>query len=473
MKETIYPVILGGGTGKRLWPVSRQSYPKQFSKILGTYSLFQNTIKRFQDHRFEDPIILTSNDYRFIVSNQLKDLKASNSAILIEPSARDTAPAVLAAALWIERSDENAIMMVLPSDHAIHNPDNLKSTLYNAISLVLDGYLVTIGIEPVRAETGYGWLQYAEVISGTSRTRHIEKFIEKPDENSAKCLLEQENCLWNSGIYLFTTKSIIQSFSEHAPDLLFQVSEAVDQSSTDLGFVRLDESAWNKIQGISIDYAIMEHANNILVLPYTNGWNDLGDWNAVWREIPTDNNGNCSSGLVHSIDCHDSYLRSENTNQQLVAIGCRNLIVVTMPDAVLVTSKDEAQKVKSAVTFLTNKGVPQAEQFPIEHRLWGKLETLTSEDQLRINRIVIKPFERISLQIHKYRAEHWIVLEGYAKITIDEDECTLSPGQSAFVQANKRHSIENSTSNPLIIIEVQTGKYVGEDDITRYETDIS
>ena len=473
MKETIYPVILSGGIGKRLWPVSRQSYPKQFSKILGPLSLFQNTIKRFQDPRFEDPIILTSNDYRFIVTNQLNDLKASSSGILIEPYARDTAPAVLAAALWLKRSCENAIMMVLPSDHAIHNPDKLIATLHNAISLVADGYLVTLGIEPVRAETGYGWLQYADVIPGTSGARHIEKFIEKPDEKQAICLLEQKNCLWNSGIYLFTSESIIQSFSEYAPDLLCQVSEAVDQSSNDLGFVRLDESAWNTIKGISIDYAIMERADNILVLPYMNGWNDLGDWEAVWREIPSDKNGNCTSGLVHSIACCDSYLRSENTNQQLVAIGCKNMIVVTMPDAVLVTSKDEVQKVKSAITFLTNKDIPQAEQFPIEHRLWGKLETLTSENQLRINRIVIKPFERISLQNHKYRAEHWIVLEGYAKITIGEDECTLSPGQSAFVQANKRHSIENSTGNPLIIIEVQTGKYVGEDDITRYETDIS
>ena len=432
--------------------------------------MFQNTVTRFNDPRFEPPLILTSNEYRFIIGEQLNQTEINNSGIIIEPNPRDTAPAILAGALQLNKKFGNSIMLVLPSDHSIANNEELISLIYNSQSFAEAGKIITIGIKPDRSETGYGWIEPSDTRYKNSNLFRVKQFYEKPELDKAEYFYNQGKFLWNSGIYLFTTETIIKAFKEYSPNLFIYVSTAVENSTIDLDFIRLDEKNWKYIEPISIDYALMEKVPNMLVAPYEFGWDDLGDWNAVWRENEKDQNGISSSGNVFSSNCKNSYLRSENANQILVALGCEDLVVVSTPDAVLVTKTDQTQYVKTVVDQLEIAGHPQAWQNLVENRFWGKIETLLNEKKVQVNRLEINPGKNIVLQRHSFRSEHWIILKGIANITLEDKEFILNENQSLDVPMGTKHSLSNMNDELLIIIEVKTGTQLDMNDTERFES---
>ena len=468
MLRKLIPIVLCGGVGKRLWPVSRQSYPKQFSKILGDRSLFQNTVELFNDPRFEPPLILTNNDYRFIIENQLEEVSIKHSGIIIEPFQRDTAPTILAAALYLVQRLENPILLILPSDHTFGDKDELKSLICSNSKLAELDEIISFGIEPNRIETGYGWIEYSKHTHLNTKLSRVKRFHEKPDKKIAEHYFKQGDFLWNSGIYLFSAKTIINSFQEHIPKLFPLVLDSVNCARKDLGFIRLDEISWGKIKPISIDYAIIEKASNLLVAKYKFEWDDLGDWDAVWRENQKDKNGIVSFGPVFYSNCKDSYLRSDNPNQQLVAIGCEDMVVVSMFDAVLVSRKDQVQQVKDAINILHETGQSNSRKVLIEYRNWGKFESILCEDKVQINRLTIQPGKKIILQRHSLRTEHWVVIKGKAQIILGTEKIILEENQSFYIPKGTKHSLHNSTDQILIIMEIQTGEWIEEDDIERF-----
>ncbi|OED45833.1 mannose-1-phosphate guanylyltransferase/mannose-6-phosphate isomerase [Leisingera sp. S232] len=466
----IYPVLLCGGSGTRLWPLSRKSYPKQFVPLTGEETLFQASARRLSGDGFASPLVLTNSDFRFIVTEQLAGAGIDPGAILIEPEGRNTAPAVLAAALWLEKSDPEGLMLVAPSDHVVPDADAFRAAAAAGLQAAQAGQLVTFGIKPERAETGYGYLE----LSGdpgdfTPRPIGLKRFVEKPDAAKAAQMLASGQYLWNAGIFLFSVKTILAAFRQHAPELLAPVQQAVDQGQPDLGFLRLDPAAWAGAGDISIDYAVMERADNLSVVPYAGGWSDLGGWDAVWREAGPDAAGVVTSGPATAIDCADSLLRSEGDGLELVGIGLKDVIAVAMPDAVLVAAADRAQDVKQAVAALKGKQARQATEFPKDHRPWGWFESLAVGDRFQVKRIHVHPGAALSLQSHHHRAEHWIVVEGTAKVTVDGTEQLVSENQSVYIPLGAVHRMENPGKVPMVLIEVQTGSYLGEDDIIRYD----
>lgn len=470
----IHPVILCGGIGTRLWPLSRRSFPKQFSKLIGQQSLFQAAVLRTRDERFAPPLVVTADDFRFIVTEQLAAIETPTADILIEPDGRNTAPALLAAALWAIRTDPDAIILASPSDHAISDGTALREAAINALPAVEAGQLVTFGIYPSRPEIGYGYLELAPgADTATNRPQNLKAFIEKPDAARAQDMVESGNFLWNSGIFLFKAKVLIEAFHVHEPALLSSVAASVAQSRPDLGFVRLAPEPWAEVQSISIDYAIMEKVDNIVVMPFTHGWSDLGSWESVWQESQPDTQGNVISSHATAIECTGSLLRSEMGGLELVGIGLEDMIAVAMPDAVLVAKRTDSQRVSQAVTALKARQSKQATSFPREHRPWGWFESLALGDRFQVKRIVVHPDGALSLQNHMHRSEHWIVVEGTAKITIDDQTKLISENQSVYIPLGAIHRLENPGKLPLTLIEVQTGSYLGEDDIIRYQDNYS
>ena len=463
----ITPVLLCGGSGTRLWPLSRKSYPKQFSKLLGDETLFQASAKRLAGAEYAAPIVVTANAFRFIVTEQLAGAEIAPAAVLIEPDARDTAPAVLAAALQLAASDPDALMLVAPSDHVIPDREIFDATVQAAVPAALAGQLVTFGITPDRPETGYGYLELETAPKGEAKPLPLRAFVEKPDAEAAAAMLAEGRYLWNAGIFLFSVKTILAAFEAHAPDMVPAVQAAVDGAKSDLGFTRLDPTAWANAAAISIDYAVMEKADNLSVVPFGGRWSDLGDWAAVWRE--TQENGLSLSETATALDCNNTLLRSEVAGQAIVGIGLEDIVAIAMPDAVLIAHKDRTQDVKKAVAALKAKGAAQAETFPKDHRPWGWFETLIVGERFHVKRIVVQPGAALSLQSHHHRSEHWIVVEGTARVTIDEDVKLVSENQSVYIPLGAVHRMENPGKVPMALIEVQTGGYFGEDDIIRYE----
>lgn len=467
---SITPVLLCGGAGTRLWPLSRKSYPKQFAPMLGETTLFQAALARMSGDAFGAPLVLTSSDFRFIVTEQMMEMGRDPSAILLEPSGRNTAPAILAAALHLAQSDPDALMLVAPSDHDIADTDAFCATVMGGVEAALAGQMVTFGIQPDRAETGYGYLELAEKPQdATPRAYALSRFVEKPDAARAEQMLAEGNYLWNAGIFMFSAKTLIAAFEAHQPDLLAPVRTAVEQAKPDLGFLRLDADAWEQAEDISIDYAVMERADNLVVVPFTQGWSDLGGWDAVWRASPQNDDAVATSGNVTAIDCSNSLLRSEASSIELVGLGLENVIAIAMKDAVLVADMSRSQDVKLAVTKLKTRNVTQAETFPIDHRPWGWFESLVVGDRFQVKRIVVTPGAALSLQSHHHRSEHWIVVEGTARVTVDETVKLVTENQSVYIPLGAVHRMENPGKVNMVLIEVQTGVYLGEDDIIRYE----
>lgn len=473
MTDTIYPLLLCGGAGTRLWPLSRKSYPKQFAKFTGETSLFQDSVQRLSGAGFGAPIVITGSDYRFVVTEQLAAIGAGALATLIEPAARNTAPAVLAGALALEAQQGGAdtLMLVAPSDHVIEDADLFRAAVAAAVPTAREGQLVTFGISPTRPETGYGWLALSQPLQAglPPVAQPLEGFVEKPDAETAQALIAGGAHLWNAGIFLFTTRTLIAAFETHAPDMLETTREALAQAELDLHFTRLAPAPWLTLEDDSIDYAIMEKADNLSVVPFSGAWSDLGSWEAVWREGAPDADGVVTTQGATAIGCRNTLLRAEDSSQQLVGIGLDDIVAIAMPDAVLVAHRDQTQGVKQAVEILKAQGATQAETLPRDYRPWGWFESLVVGDRFQVKRIVVHPGAALSLQSHHHRAEHWIVVEGTAQVTVDDAVKLVSENQSIYVPLGAVHRMENPGKVPMVLIEVQTGSYLGEDDIIRYE----
>lgn len=467
---TIHPILLCGGSGTRLWPLSRKSFPKQFTPLTGAETLFQAAARRLSGEDVAAPTIITSSDFRFIVTEQLSEAGIDPGTIMIEPSARNTAPAILAATIHIAASDPEALILVMPSDQVLPDVAAFRAAVFAGVPAAQAGSIVTFGILPDRAETGYGWLELASAPgNGLPRALPLERFVEKPDAERAAQMLAAGRYLWNAGIFLMSVKTALAAFEAHAPGLLAPVRASVAGAKADLGFLRLAAEPWGDAEEISIDYAVMERASNMKVVPFGGTWSDLGDWASVWRESGPDMAGIAAHGHVTMIDCADSLLRSEAEGLELVGIGLKDLMVIAMPDAVLVADRNRTQEVKQAVAALKAKGARQAETFPRDHRPWGWFETLVLSDRFQVKRIVVHPGAALSLQSHFHRSEHWIVVAGTAKVTINEDVRLLTENQSVYIPLGAVHRMENPGKVPMVLIEVQTGTYLGEDDIVRYE----
>lgn len=466
----IYPILLCGGSGTRLWPLSRQSFTKQFVKLVGEESLFQTSASRFLGAGFQPPVIVTSDHFRFIVAEQLAGVSMEAAATLIEPEPRNTAPAILSSALWLLQQDPAAMMLVAPSDHVMPDAAGFRETVMAALPAARMGQIVTFGIVPTKPEIGYGYLELTSKEALTAQTpQPVASFVEKPDGARAEAMLAAGNYLWNAGIFLFEARTIVEAFKAYAPLMVSATTAAVEQGVRDLHFLRLAAKPWGELPSISIDYAIIEKATNLSVMPYRGSWSDLGSWDAVWQEGEADLQGNVCSSHALAIDCQSSMLRSEVDGLEVVGIGLTDMVVVAMPDAVLVAKKSDTQRVKEAVDALKARSVKQATSFNRDHRPWGWYESLAMGTRFQVKRIVVKPGAALSLQSHHHRAEHWIVVQGTAKVTVDNETRIVTENESTYIRLGAVHRLENPGKLPVILIEVQTGAYLGEDDIIRYE----
>lgn len=467
--STVYPVILCGGSGKRLWPVSRQAFPKQFVPFLEGDSLFQATLKRVQGAGFAAPLLLTGNDFRFTVAEQTQQMGIEGATILIEPKGRNTAPAILAAALVIAKADPEGVMLVLPSDHVHQDEAAFRAAVDAAVPPAKAGSLVTFGIKPTRPETGFGYIELQDALpEGATGPQPFKAFVEKPDEATAREMIASGRFLWNSGSFCFSAASVIEAFEKFAPDVIPPVQKAVDESVEDLDFVRLSD-AYTDSPDISVDFAIMERVDGGVVVPIDSGWNDLGSWKTVWQESAPDAAGVALTGSARAIDCTNTLLRTDDSDIELVGIGLNNIVAVATGDAVLVADMDRSQDVKLAVQQLQDAGAKQAVEFPRQHRPWGWYETLSLGKRFQVKRIMVKPGAKLSLQSHVHRAEHWVVVTGAAMVTVGEVETLLGENQSTYIPLGAVHRLENPGKVDLHLIEVQSGAYLGEDDIVRYE----
>lgn len=456
------PVILCGGSGTRLWPLSRKSYPKQFVPLTGKESLFQSAARRLTGPGYAKPLVVTGSDFRFIAAEQLLAVGIDPGTILIEPEPRNTAPAILAAALHLAVSNPAGLMLISPADHVIGSDAAFRKAVSEGIAAAEAGAIVTFGVKPVRPETGYGWIE-AGVGKTPGGVRPLLRFVEKPDAARAAAMLASGQFYWNMGVFLARADTLVAAFQRFAEDMSGPVGEALALARRDLGFTRLHPESWAKARSVSIDYAVMEQTDNLTMVPFDGGWSDLGDWDAVSREVVA------PSGHSTAIDCTDTLLRSESDGLELVGIGLKNIIAVAMPDAVLVADRSRAQDVRLVVDALRKKGAAQAERLSREHRPWGWYESLVKGERFQVKRIVVKPKGVLSLQSHVHRAEHWVVVSGTAKVTIDGTTVLLTENQSTYIPLGAVHRLENPGKLPLVLIEVQTGPYLGEDDITRYD----
>ena len=462
----IYPVIMCGGSGTRLWPLSRKSYPKQFSPLFEDGTLFQRTIERLSGQGYRAPLLLTNQDFRFIVAEQLSDAGSDATSIVIEPEGRNTAPAVCAAAHLVAREDPDGVLLVLPSDHMMADVDAFHTAIDHAVAAARDGQMVTFGIKPDRPETGYGYIEL-DAAPGDGAQPFV-RFVEKPDAARAAEMLASGTFLWNSGMFVFSVKAILSAFAAHAPIADAACKASVDNGKTDLCFFRLDPESYATAPDISIDFAIMEHVQGKIV-PIDCGWNDLGSWKTVLQETPQDQNGTAAGPGTVAIECETSLLRSEDPDTRLVGLGLKNIVAVATRDAVLVADMERTQDVRLAVDALKSQGAPQATEFPRCYRPWGWYETLALGTRFQVKQIMVKPGGQLSLQSHVHRSEHWVVVAGSAKVTVNDDVRLLSENESVYIPLGAIHRLENPGKLDLHLIEVQSGAYLGEDDIVRYE----
>lgn len=464
----ISPVILSGGSGTRLWPMSRESYPKQLLPLTGDRSLLQETAERAHNSgRFGAPTVVCNAEHRFIVAQQLRDIGQTPKAILLEPVGRNTAPAAAVAAIMLAREDENALVLLLPSDHAVADPLAFQSAVTTAAGAALDGALVTFGIKPGGPETGYGYIRRGEAIKGHNGCYKIGEFVEKPDLETAKSYLSAGGYDWNSGMFLFTAKRYLEELERLEPEIVAQCQKAMETAETDLDFVRIAEAPFAACPSKSIDYAVMEHTNQAAVVPADMGWNDVGSWTALWDDGAKDGSNNVVVGDVLTFDTSGSYLRSEGP--LITALGVEDLVVVATADAILVMPKNRAQDVRTIVDALKTRGREEATMHPRVHRPWGYYQTVHEGERFQVKRITVNTGASLSLQSHHHRAEHWIVVNGAATVRRGNEEFVLNENESTYIPPNTLHRLENPGKMPLNLIEVQSGSYLGEDDIVRYE----
>ena len=458
----LQPVLLSGGSGTRLWPLSREAYPKQFLPLAGADTMLQATWRRVAPLATAAPIVVANEEHRFLVAEQLRQVGAPRTAILLEPVGRNTAPAIAAAALQAMAGGDDPLLLVLPSDHVVTDEAAFHAAVRQALSAADNGALVTFGIVPAAPETGFGYIQ-AEAGEGV---RAVRRFVEKPDAATAAGYLWEGGYYWNSGMFLFRASRYLAELERHAPAILAAVRAAIEGAARDGDFIRLDRAAFEASPSDSIDYAVMEKTGRAMVLPVDIGWNDVGSWSALWDVSEQDAHGNAHLGDVIAVDSRNSYAYA----RRLVAlVGVDDLVVVETDDAVLVARKDKVQQVKDVVARLKAEQRSHAVLHREVHRPWGSYDSIDQADGFRVKRIKVKPGGRLSLQSHARRAEHWIVVRGTARVTRDNDVFDLHANQSTYIPLGARHRLENPGNEVLELIEVQSGDYLGEDDIVRYE----
>lgn len=459
----IVPVILCGGSGTRLWPLSRKSYPKQFTALSGGDTLFRNTLRRAAAVTSAAPVAMTHDDYRFIAADQMAGF---GGRVVVEPASRNTGPAICTAALLAYRTDPNALTLVLPSDHAIRKEEAFADAIRRATPVAAEGAIVTFGITPDRPATGYGYIECEDVCDGDPAP--FARFVEKPEAAAAAAMISTGRYLWNAGMFLFAARTVVDAFREHAPDILAHCQRAISGAQEDLDFLRIEADAYCQNPDISFDHAIMEKVDGV-VLPVDLGWNDLGAWDTIWREADRNADGVATTGGAMALGCHNSLLRAEDDGQRLVGIGLENIVAVATKDAVLVADMSKAQNVKDAVRALKVINASQAEESPRSHRPWGWYESLSKGDRFQVKRIMVKPGGRLSLQSHMHRSEHWVVVSGTATVTVGDMVKRMTENESVYIPCGDIHRLENNGKIDLHLIEVQSGPYLGEDDIVRYE----
>lgn len=464
----IHPVILAGGTGSRLWPLSRVLYPKQFLPLAGAHTMLQETALRFTDQaKFAPPIILCNDEHRFIVAEQLRAAGLRPDAIVLEPVARSTAPAAAVAALRVAEADPNGLLLVLPADHVIRKPKAFASAVARAAKAAFAGRIVTFGIRPSSPETGYGYIKEGASLKGFPGAFAIARFIEKPSLATAKRFVADGNYAWNSGIFLFRAKTFLDELGRFEPAMLAACRESAERAKHDLEFLRLDSESFARIKANSIDYAVMERTELGAVVPVEMRWSDVGSWTALWDLGKKGKSGNVVLGNVTASAVKDSYLRSEGP--LLTVVGLSDIVAVATKDAVLVTSRALSQEVKALVATLDGNKRSETKTHPTVYRPWGSYESIDAADGFQVKRIIVKPGQKLSLQKHAHRAEHWVVVRGTARITRDHDVFDLFANQSTYIPLGAVHRLENPGKEPLHLIEVQSGDYLGEDDIVRLD----
>ena len=469
----IIPILLSGGTGSRLWPLSRESFPKQYQSIShNTHrSLLQMTQERISDLKNTlAPIIICNEEHRFIVAQQMKEINIKPLSILLEPSSKNTAPAVTIAALKALEIDADPLLLFLSADHNIKNKDKFIEVINEAVSFAERGRLVAFGVTPTCPETGYGYIESEKPFLNNIKNGYkIVRFIEKPDLEKAEQLIKDRRFLWNSGIFLFKASSILRELEKFAPKILSSCKESLKDQHYDLDFQRLERKSFELCEKISIDVAVMEKTNLGTVLPLNVGWSDIGNWESLWKYDKKDKNNNVITGKVLTTNSKNSYIRSES--KLIVCLGIKNLIVVETNDAILVTDKDLSQDVKQIVEKLNLEGFTEAKIHKKIYRPWGHYQSIENGDRWQIKKIVVNPNEALSLQMHHHRSEHWIIVNGTAKVEINEKEKLLEENQSVYIPLASKHRLSNPGKVPLVLIEVQSGSYLGEDDIVRFKDD--
>lgn len=465
----IIPVILSGGAGTRLWPLSRELYPKQFLPLVGERSLLQETALRLRGlAQAAPPLVVCNEEHRFLVAEQLRQVDAGGGDILLEPAARNTAPAVALAALHAQRrGDGDALLLVLPSDHVIADPAALRQAVLAGQPAAQAGALVTFGVLPTRAETGYGYIHVGDPLTPDEPARRVRAFVEKPDATRAAAYLAGGEHLWNGGMFLFTADAYLTELERHAPAIVAACRAACDDLRADLDFVRVAREPFLSAPGDSVDYAVMERTDRAVVVPLDAGWSDVGSWDALLDVQPADASGNVIRGDVLTEDVSGSLIHSES--RLVAALGIRDHVIVETADAVLVADRARAQDVKRLVERLK----AQRRDEPLVHRRvmrpWGSYEGLVRSERFQVKRIVVRPGASLSLQMHHHRAEHWVVVKGTARVTCGDQVRMLSEDQSTYIPIGSAHRLENPGRIDLEIIEVQSGSYLGEDDIVRFE----
>ncbi|PTQ69635.1 mannose-1-phosphate guanylyltransferase (GDP) /mannose-6-phosphate isomerase type 2 [Nitrosomonas oligotropha] len=474
--NTLIPIILSGGSGTRLWPLSREKYPKQLLPLINDDSLLQATVRRMDGLKgvqLSAPMIVCNEEYRFVIAEQLRIMDRKGS-ILLEPFGRNTAPALTLAALAALREGDDSILLVMPSDHVIMDVESFQAAVLAGMLQAMDGGIVTFGITPNAPETGYGYIQSGELIEQGKTAYQIARFVEKPDLSTAQTYLDAGNYLWNSGLFMMRASVWLSAIGKCRPDILIACQAAWDQGSADGDFLRVDKKAFEQCPSDSIDYAVMERIARQesdlpggVVIPLTAGWSDIGAWSSLWQVLPKDDAGNVAKGDVLLNDCKNTLAISES--RLVTCVGIENVIVVETPDAVLVVHKDKTQDVKLVVDMLKQQGRSEGKLHRKVFRPWGWYDGIDVGERFQVKRIVVKPGAALSLQMHHHRAEHWVVVRGTARVTRNKDVYLVSENESTYIPLGTSHRLENPGCVPLEMIEIQSGSYLGEDDIVRFE----
>lgn len=458
----IQPVILSGGSGTRLWPLSRGHYPKQLISLVSGVTMLQDTALRLEGIETEDPLVICNEDHRFLVAEQLQQLKMKNASIILEPIGRNTAPAIAVAALSLSQKD--SVMLVLAADHVIEDVKSFQEHVRQGLELARDGNMVTFGITPTGPETGYGYLKSGKPVGSGFE---VEQFVEKPDKKKAQEYLDSGNYCWNSGMFMFRADRYIEELEVYQPAILEHADRALSEAKGDLDFVRLDKKAFESCPSDSVDYAVMEKTDRAVMIPMNVGWSDVGSWSSLWEVSEKDVDGNHFVGDILSTEAKNNYVHGQG---RLVAlVGVENLVVIDTADALLVANKNDVQNVKQIVNQLDNLNRPESQHHRKVFRPWGHYDSIDEDVGFQVKRITVNPGASLSLQMHHHRAEHWIVVSGTAEVTCGDKVFTVNRNESTYIPLGEKHRLRNLENEPLEMIEVQSGDYLGEDDIVRFE----